>query len=156
LVGAPVLARLLSLTSLDGLFGAMSGSGIPFTTLRGEVTYSQGRIALDRVAAYGGSLGITARGWVDPGADTMDVEGALAPAYVLNGMFSSVPVLGPLLIGGEGHGLFATSFRIAGPTDDPGVTVNPLSTLTPGVLRRLFDPIVGSPQMPPLVQQAQH
>jgi hypothetical protein len=75
---------------------------------------------------------------------------------VLNGVFSNVPVLGPLLTGGEGHGLFATSFRVKGTSNDRAVTVNPLSTLTPGVLRRLFDPIFGSPQMPPPVQQAQH
>ena len=94
LVRAPVLARLLSFASFEGLASMMSGSGIPFTTLRGDLTYSRGRIALDRLLAFGGALGITANGWIDTGQDRIDVEGTLAPAYVLNSILGNVPVLG--------------------------------------------------------------
>jgi hypothetical protein len=146
----------LSLASLDGLFSMMSGSGIPFMTLRGDVTYSQGRITLDPVIGYGGALGTTARGWLNPGADAIDIDGTLAPAYVLNGILTNLPVIGAILSGGEGQGLFAASFRLTGSNDDPTVTVNPLSALTPGLFRRLFDPIFGTAQMPPPVQQAKH
>jgi hypothetical protein len=155
LVRAPALARLLSLASLEGLYGMMSGSGIPFMTLRGDFTYSQGRITLDPVIGYGGALGITAKGWLSPGEDKIDIDGTLAPAYVLNSIVGNLPVIGSLITGGEGQGLFAASFRLTGSNDDPTVTVNPLSALTPGLLRRLFDPIFGSAQMPP-TQQAQH
>ncbi|HYM73701.1 MAG TPA: AsmA-like C-terminal domain-containing protein, partial [Stellaceae bacterium] len=140
MVRAPVLARLLSFASLEGLFSMMSGSGIPFTNLRGDFTYTQGRIALDRLFAYGGALGITAKGWISPGRDQIDVDGTLAPAYALNSVLGNVPVIGALLMGGEGQSLFAASFRLTGSSDNPGVAVNPLSALTPGILRRLFDP----------------
>jgi hypothetical protein len=155
LVRAPALARLLSLASLEGVYSMMSGSGIPFMTLRGDFTYSQGRITLDPVIGYGGALGITAKGWLSPGEDKIDIDGTLAPAYVLNSIVGNLPVIGSLITGGEGQGLFAASFRLTGSNDDPTVTVNPLSALTPGLLRRLFDPIFGSAQMPP-TQQAQH
>ena len=155
LMRAPALARLLSLASLDGVYGLMSGSGIPFTNLRGDLTFSQGRITLDPVIGFGGALGVTARGWLNPGDDQIDIDGTLAPAYVLNSIIGNLPVIGSLLTGGEGQGLFAAAFRLTGSNDDPTVTVNPLSALTPGVLRHLFDPLVGTSQTPP-TQQAQH
>jgi hypothetical protein len=155
LVRAPVLAQLLSFGSLDALYGMMSGSGVPFTTLRGDFIFSQGRITLDPIIGYGGALGVTAQGWLSPGEDKIDIDGTIAPAYVLNSIVGNLPVIGALLTGGEGQGLFAASFRLTGSNDDPTVSVNPLAALTPGVLRRLFDPIFGTAQMPP-THQAQH
>ncbi len=70
--------------------------------------------------------------------DTLDISGTLVPAYVLNTVLGNIPVLGNLLLGGAGQGIFAANFRIAGPLGDPKVSVNPLSALAPGVLRRLF------------------
>ena len=140
LARAPALARLLSLTSLDGIAAMMSGSGIPFTDLRGDIGFSRGVISLNRVMAYGGALGISAKGWLNPGEDQIDIDGTLAPAYALNSVLSNFPVLGSLLMGGEGQGLFAASFHLGGSNDNPTVTVNPLSALTPGLLRHLFDP----------------
>ncbi|HUI35586.1 MAG TPA: DUF3971 domain-containing protein [Stellaceae bacterium] len=155
LIRAPALAKLLSLASLDGVYGLMSGSGIPFTNLRGDLTFSQGRITLDPMIGFGGALGVTAKGWLNPSEDQIDIDGTLAPAYVLNSIVGNLPVIGSLLTGGEGQGLFAAAFRLTGSNDDPTVTVNPLSALTPGLLRHLFDPLVGTSQTPP-TQQAQH
>jgi len=154
LVRAPALARLLSLTSFDGVLGMMSGSGIPFMTLRGDLTFSQGRVTFDPVLGYGGALGITAKGWLNPGEDQIDIDGTLAPAYALNSIIGNLPLIGSLIAGGEGQGLFAASFRLTGSNDDPTVTVNPLSALTPGMLRHLFDPIVGTSAPP--TQEARH
>jgi hypothetical protein len=146
LVRAPALTQLLSLTSLDGIAALMSGSGIPFTNLRGDVSFSHGVISLDRMIAYGGALGISAEGWLNLGADRIEVDGTLAPAYALNSVLGNFPVLGSLLMGGEGQGLFAARFHLGGSNDDPTVTVNPLSALTPGLLRHLFDPFNGTGQ----------
>jgi hypothetical protein len=59
-----------------------------------------------------------------------------------------------VLTGGEGQGLFAASFRLTGSNDEPTVSVNPLAALTPGVLRKLFDPFFGTATLPP-AQQAE-
>ena len=141
LVRGPALAQLLSLTSLDGIAAMMTGTGIPFTNLRGDVGFSRGVITLQRVIAYGGALGINVKGWLNPGEDRIDVDGTLAPAYALNSVLANFPVLGSLLMGGEGQGLFAARFHLGGSSDNPTVTVNPLSALTPGLLRHLFDPL---------------
>jgi hypothetical protein len=155
LARAPALARLLSLASLDGVYALMSGAGIPFTNLRGDLTFSKGRITLDPMIGFGGALGVTAKGWLNPSNDQIDVDGTLAPAYVLNSIVGNLPVIGSILTGGEGQGLFAAAFRLTGSNDDPTVTVNPLSALTPGLLRHLFDPLAGTSQIPP-TQKAEH
>ena len=137
-VRAPVLARLLSVASLSGISALLSGQGIPFTRLRGDFTLADGKLAVKALRAYGGALGITADGTYDLAQNTLDVSGTLVPAYTLNSALGNIPVLGPLITGGEGQGLFAANFRVAGPAGNPQVTVNPLSALAPGVLRKLF------------------
>ncbi len=149
---APTVAQILSLASIDGL-GVLAGGGIPFSTLRGDVSFSRGTISLQRVVAYGGALGLSVKGWLNPGEDKIDVDGTLAPAYALNSVLGHFPVIGALLTGGEGQGMFAWSFRLTGSNDNPSVMVNPLSALTPGLLRHLFDPFTGSAEPEP---QQQH
>jgi len=67
------------------------------------------------------------------------MEGTLVPAYTINSFLGQVPVLGPLIVGREGEGIFALTYRVRGSANDPSVTVNPLSALAPGFLRRLFE-----------------
>jgi hypothetical protein len=137
-VGAPALARLLSVASLSGIGALLSGQGIPFSQLAGQVSFSGDLISLTGMRAYGGALGINASGNVDRAKDAMSIAGTLVPAYTLNSVFGNIPVVGNLLLGGEGQGIFAANFHIYGRREDPQVSVNPLSTLAPGVLRNLF------------------
>jgi hypothetical protein len=151
LVHAPVFARILSLPSFSGAGSMLAGSGIPFSTLRGDFAYGEDRLALDNLVAYGGAIGVTGNGVVDLGGDRLDLQGTIVPAYALNSILGIVPVIGPLLLGGEGQGLFAANYRVTGSEIDPQVSVNPLSAFAPGFLRRLFQPNFG---MPPPVQQS--
>lgn len=137
-VGAPTLARLLSLASFSGINALLTGQGIPFTRLEGEVDFSNGTITLNNARAYGGAIGINASGVIDRAARQMNVSGTLVPAYTLNSVIGDIPVLGDLLVGGAGQGVFASNFRVFGPIDKPDVSVNALSTLAPGFLRKLF------------------
>jgi hypothetical protein len=143
LIRAPDLAKVLSLTSLNAIGSMLAGSGIPFSTLRGDFAYSDDRLVLENLLAYGGALGVTASGMLELGSHRLDIQGTIVPAYMLNSIIGNVPVLGSLLLGGEGQGLFAANYRVTGSAADPQVSVNPLSALTPGFLRRLFQPNFG-------------
>jgi hypothetical protein len=145
LVGAPVFAKVLSLASLPAAASLLRGAGIPFSTLRGDFTWRQGQLAIQRLLAYGGAIGATAAGTVDLSQDRLDLQGTIVPAYTLNSILGNVPVLGSLLLGGEGQGLFAANYHVQGSAADPQVSVNPLSVLTPGFLRRLLQPNFGLP-----------
>ena len=56
---------------------------------------------------------------------------------------AKIPILGRLLVGREGEGLFAVTYTMKGDLKDPRVVVNPLSALAPGFLRRMF--FIGEP-----------
>jgi uncharacterized protein YhdP len=137
-VRAPVLAQVLSLASLSGINSLLSGQGIPFARLNGDFTLADGKLAVTALRAYGGALGIKVDGTYDLTQNTLNLSGTLVPAYTLNSALGNIPVLGPLITGGEGEGIFAANFRVAGPAANPQVAVNPLSALAPGVLRKLF------------------
>jgi hypothetical protein len=137
-VRAPVLAQVLSLASLSGINSLLSGQGIPFARLNGDFTLADGKLAVTALRAYGGALGIKVDGTYDLTQNTLNLSGTLVPAYTLNSALGNIPVLGPLITGGEGEGIFAANFRVAGPAANPQVSVNPLSALAPGVLRKLF------------------
>ena len=137
-VKAPVLARLLSLASLSGVGGLLSGEGLEFKRLVGKFKLKDGVATSDLIRAYGGGLGLTARGSIDFRGGRLDLQGTVVPAYTVNRILGKIPLLGWLLVGGEGEGVVAVTYRIDGPLDDPQVSVNPLSALTPGFLRGLF------------------
>jgi hypothetical protein len=151
LVRAPVFARILSLPSFSGAGSMLAGSGIPFSTLRGDFAYGEDRLVLDNLVAYGGAIGVTSNGVADLDRDRLDLQGTIVPAYALNSILGVVPIIGPLLLGGEGQGLFAANYQVTGSAADPQISVNPLSALAPGFLRRLFQPNFG---MPPPIQQS--
>jgi hypothetical protein len=151
LVRAPIFARILSLPSFSGLGSMLSGSGIPFSTLSSGFAYNDNHLVLEDLRAYGGAIGVTANGTVDVGRDRLDLQGTIVPAYELNSIIGNIPLIGSLLLGGEGQGLFAANYRVTGSATDPEVSVNPLSALAPGFLRRLFQPNFG---IPPPIQQS--
>jgi hypothetical protein len=140
IVNAPALARLLTVAALTGIVDVLKGQGISFTNLDAPFTLTDGLLQIKDTRAWGPALGITAKGQVDLDKSRMALEGTVVPAYALNSVLGKIPVLGWLVTGGEkGGGLVAFNFTMKGPAQNPDVTVNPLSALTPGFLRNLFN-----------------
>ncbi|CAA7615306.1 conserved hypothetical protein [Magnetospirillum sp. LM-5] len=140
IVKAPALARLLTVAALSGIVDVLKGEGVGFSTLDAPFTLTDGLLAVKDARAYGAALGITGSGEIDVDASRIALEGTVVPAYALNSALGKIPVLGWLVTGGEkGGGLVAFNYRMKGPTADPDVWVNPLSALTPGFLRNLFN-----------------
>lgn len=135
---APILAQLLSLGSLTGLFNTLSGEGLAFENFDFPFQLSDGVMTFREARIYGPSLGMTGAGFVDLSNQTVDLDGALVPAYTANSLLGDLPLIGDLLVGKEGEGIFALSYQVAGPFEATQITVNPLSALTPGFLRGIF------------------
>jgi hypothetical protein len=134
----PFMARLLSLASFQTVASLLSGQGIPFTTLKADLSLQDGRLTVTHGRAYGGAIGVTAEGWIDTRVGTLDLDGSLVPAYTLNNALGNLPLLGPLLIGEEGGGLFAANVGVYGQLAEPTISINPLSVVAPGIIRNLF------------------
>jgi hypothetical protein len=139
---APALARLLQVASLTGIFDALQ-RGIEFTSFDGTFGYQNEILRLNRSRAYGSSIGITAEGSLDLDEDMADLKGTVVPAYTVNRVLGQIPIIGPILTGGKDEGVFAATYGVSGPLEDPVISVNPLSALAPGFLRNLFDVIGG-------------
>jgi hypothetical protein len=138
MVNAPAMAKLLTVASFTGVLDLLRGEGIPFQGMDGEFVLNDGVATTELMRIYGASLGFTAKGEIDFDRDAIDLTGVVVPAYSINNFLSKIPLLGRLLTGGEGEGLFAVVYNVKGEVDDPEVSVNPLSALTPGFLRNIF------------------
>jgi len=145
-VKTPVAADVLSVGSLDALGDRLKGDGIAFNKLRAPFAMGHGKIEIDGARAFGPSLGFTMDGMVDRPRDSLNLKGTIVPAYAINSVLSKVPILGPLLLGGKGEGMFALTYRVTGAISKPKVDVNPLSALAPGFLRNLFSGLGGRPK----------
>jgi hypothetical protein len=98
---------------------------------------------IENARAVGSELGLTANGEIDLRAEKMQLEGTIVPAYTINSVLGNIPLLGDLLTGDKGSGVFAATYRLQGPLDDPKASVNPLAALAPGFLRNLLGIFAG-------------
>ncbi|MCA3299046.1 MAG: hypothetical protein ING28_13095 [Roseomonas sp.] len=135
---APGLGKLLQAMTLYGLVDALSGTGLNFTRATIPFSLSPDALVLQDVRAFSSSLGLTAKGRIDRQSDTLDLEGTIVPAYIFNTLLGRIPIFGRLFSPEEGGGLFAISYRMRGPLNDPQTSINPLAALTPGFLRGIF------------------
>ena len=66
------------------------------------------------------------------------------PAYSVNTILTKIPLVGLLLGGGQNEGVFGITYRVQGPLSRPEVSVNPLSAIAPGILRKIVGAMDGS------------
>jgi hypothetical protein len=139
LVRAPAFAQMLSLASLTGLADTFGGSGLAFTEFESKFGLEKGVFKVRDARASGPALGLTADGDVGVTSKVMDMNGVLVPSYTANSLLGDIPLIGDIVVGKKGEGVFALNYSIKGPFSSTQVSVNPLSALTPGFLRRIFD-----------------
>lgn len=156
-VKAPVLARILTLGSLTGIAEAIGGEGISLEALKADIVQESAVIRIVKARAYGDSIGLTLAGTYDTWGRSISVGGTIVPSYGLNRILNSIPLVGDILTGGEGGGLFAFNYSVVGPTENPDVTVNALSALAPGILRDIISAVDGTnsaadAQAPPVIE----
>ena len=135
---APTLARLLSIAALTGIVDELRGKGIGFSKFELPFSLENDVLTVRDARTSGFAIGVNAEGTVNLETDEVDMRGTVVPAYTLNTFIEFIPILGNLLTGGEGEGIFAATYQVSGTTEDPDVSVNPLSVLAPGFLRDLF------------------
>ncbi|HVJ40675.1 MAG TPA: AsmA-like C-terminal domain-containing protein [Dongiaceae bacterium] len=138
LVKTPFFARFLTVASLTGLVDVLTGEGFFFDGASAKFTKTRGVIDVSRFRSAGPSIGLTAAGRIDLDRNQINVKGTLVPAYAFNSILGNIPLIGNLLQGGEGQGLFAATYDISGSLAEPKINVNPWSALAPGFLRGLF------------------
>lgn len=137
LTEASSVSRALTLASFSGISNAIGGKGIALRRAEVPITFTRDQITIGDAKLRGSDVGVLATGTIDRRNGTIDLAGEVAPAYTLNSLLGNIPLIGTLLTGG-GDGIFAASFSVKGALDEPKVSVNPLTVLTPGIIRRLL------------------
>ena len=112
---------------------------LDFDKLKVPFTVRDGSFSLGESYINGPVLGATLRGRVDLKNKKLDLAGTYVPLYGLNSTLGAVPVLGDILVGRKGEGMFGITFGIRGPTKNPEVIVNPVSLITPGIFRQITE-----------------
>ena len=135
----PVFAKLLSLSSLQGIADILTGEGIRFTDFEMKFSSQKGLTTIEEMYAIGPAVSILMDGYIET-EKLISLRGTLVPATTINRSIASIPFLGDLLIGDKiGEGVFGVSFKIKGPPKNTSTTVNPIKTLTPRFITRTLE-----------------
>ena len=137
LVRTNVFAKLLTLASFSGIVDMLSGDGIAFTHFDAPFEYQNSRLILKGAKGFGNVIGISGRGSYYSKYQEFDFRGLIAPAYGLNTFLGKIPLVGTLLSGKDGT-IFAVNYQISGNIDDPVISINPLSALSPNSVKELW------------------
>ncbi len=138
--GEPGLERAIA-----GAPGQTPGN-VPFSEFAAEFTRSPGHMQVRDGIVRGPAMGVTIEGQIDYVRDDIHLRGTFVPFYGLNNMFGQIPIVGLILGGGSNEGLVGINYEASGPPSAPRISVNPVSAIAPGLLRKfipspgIFDP----------------
>ena len=137
----PILTKLLTLASLQGIADILSGDGITFDEFEMNFKSQNNLITIDEMYSIGPAISILMDGYIEKDK-LVSLKGSLVPATTINKVIGTIPILGNILVGSKtGEGVFGVSFKIKGPPSKLETTVNPIKTLTPRFITRTLEKI---------------
>jgi hypothetical protein len=116
-----------------------AANDLQFAQLRIPFRQEDWIITIDDAALRGPVLGATASGTINMPGRKMAISGTFIPAFGLNNIAGSIPILGAILGGGRDEGLVGITYKLFGQLDDPKLVMNPISAIAPGIFRKIFE-----------------
>ena len=138
--GEPALERVV-----QGAPGQAAGT-VEFSEMHADFTRVPGHMSVRDGIVRGPVVGVTMEGQIDYAHNNVHLRGTFVPFYGLNNMFGQIPIVGLFLGGGSNEGLLGITYEATGPPGSPHILVNPVTAITPGLLRKFipspgaFDP----------------
>ncbi|MGH1418663.1 MAG: AsmA-like C-terminal region-containing protein [Hyphomicrobiaceae bacterium] len=120
-----------------------------FDRMKAPFSVGHDQFVLKESYLRGPLIGATIRGKVDYRVRRLDLFGTYIPLQGLNNALGEIPLLGTLISGPRGEGIFGITFEIDGAMSNPNVVVNPLSLVTPGIFREIFQTAPNNPTVQP-------
>jgi hypothetical protein len=146
LVNEPRLSSIVSTTPPGGdrslnqaVKRDIDTSRVAFERCYSQIEKGPGYLSLSNGVLRGPLLGASFQGMLYDPKGNMDMTGTFMPAYGLNRIFGEIPIIGALLGNGRDRGLIGVTFKLEGDADSPGVQINPLSVIAPGIFRSIFE-----------------
>jgi hypothetical protein len=144
--GETVLERAAASTAPTAQ--ASNRGGVEFSRMRVEFTRTHGRFSIREGLVKGPMIGATTEGYIDYVKDEVHMRGTFVPFYGLNNMFGQIPIFGLFLGNGSNEGLVGLTYEVAGSPGAPVLRVNPISVLTPGLMRKFWEFPTGAANRP--------
>jgi hypothetical protein len=150
-LGDPIVSEVLQ--SADGQQASTRRTVVreqfEFQIMRVPFSVGHGQFVMHDSAIRGMLVSASMRGKVDFRQQTLNVGGTYVPMSGLMRVPADIPLIGQLLTGPRGEGIFGITFVIQGSMARPEVVVNPLSLITPGILREIFQMTPEDPRVIP-------
>lgn len=135
----PLLAKILTFFSIDGLEQKLIDGGIFFDFLESDYSFKNFEIKFSDGFGRGSDLGLTFEGEMNLISQDFKINGTLIPAYTLNTLFTSLPIVGDIITAGSPEeGILAATFNVSNINDKINITFNPISVLVPSIIRNLL------------------
>jgi hypothetical protein len=114
---------------------------IEFDNLKLDFVLKNNGIDINKLIASSYLLGFTAKGSINFSENEIALKGLIIPGYSFNKLFGigQVPVLGAIIVGEEGGGIFAVRYDYTKKNDKGNFKINPASAIVPGGIRNVFD-----------------
>jgi AsmA-like C-terminal region len=120
-----------------------------FDRMKVPFSVGHGQFVLNEAYVKGAALGASIRGKVDFRTRRVNLGGTYVPLQGINAALCDIPLFGPIVTGFKCEGVFGITYAIQGPMAQPQVIVNPLSMLTPGILRGIMEMTNPNPKVLP-------
>jgi hypothetical protein len=149
--GEPLLKRLVSepapgvvergvdAAELRRELDRVETDSVRFTEARADIDKGNGYFRVSDGALRNARVGIAVDGILYNQSNRMDIAGTFMPGLGLSRAIGLIPIVGQILGDGRDTSLIGVNFRLSGPARDPLVEINPLSAVTPGVFRKIFE-----------------
>ena len=109
-----------------------------FDEIKAKYSIDKNFLYINKGFATNSSFGLTLSGQRNMNTKVINYEGVMSPVYSLNGIVKKIPLIGNIIGGNEGEGAFGVKYFANGFFKNPHISVNPLSIITPGVMRDLL------------------
>ncbi|MBH0239219.1 hypothetical protein [Methylobrevis albus] len=136
IVGEPALSHLANAVPDNA---GDAGEVVDIRRLIVDFALADGRLTLADGIVRSRTAGLTLQGDVDFRREVLQLSGSYMPAGAFDNLLGRIPILGQTLFAGGRAGLVGVTFRMSGPILEPVLSINPLSVVAPGVLRKLFE-----------------
>jgi len=123
----------------DSIF---SSNKTTFSNLKMKFLYSKNYFQIDSLIANNYKIGITGKGFMNFSNNSFDINGMIVPGFIINNLFGigNIPLIGTILTGGEGKGLFGISYSYKKDPNQKEATLstNKMSAIIPSNIKSLF------------------
>jgi len=130
--------NLIKSTRFFDIVSVINDTQNSFSYMEVPITKEKDTIYVKDAFIFGGLVGFTFSGKVNPIKKTSDFDGFYGPLYLFDKYIDRIPLFNKILTNNKNESLLGANFSVNKEDGETSVTINPLSLVTPGKTKRIF------------------